>query len=74
MGGADLQMLPERMPAELMAQIDYKGSTCSGFCNDPVNGRAPFAEVNGKCVSEATVQKVINAIKEELGGVSHGSK
>lgn len=74
MGGADLQLLPERIPADLMAQVDFRGSTCSGFCNDPSNGRAPFADVNGKCVSEATIQKVMNAIREELREEKHGSK
>ena len=72
MGGADLQLLPERIPAEIMAQVDFKGSTCSGYCNDPSNGRAPFADVNGKRISEATIQKVLIAIKRELGGENYG--
>jgi len=74
MGGAELQLLPERIPAEIMNRIDFKGSTCSGFCNSPENGKAPFAEVNGKCIAEATVEKIVTAVREELGGVGYGSK
>lgn len=66
MGGAELPLLGEHLPEEWKEWVEVKGSTCLDYCNNPLNGRPPFVEVNGRCISEATVSKVKEAISKEL--------
>ncbi len=65
MGGADLQLLDEHLPEELVDRVVIKGSPCLEHCNNKdTNAKAPYVEINGKVMSDATVIKVVNAIKE----------
>ncbi len=66
MGGADLQLLDEQLPAELLAQVDIMGSPCLDCCNRDDSAQAPFVRVGDRIVSGATLSKVIEVIKEEL--------
>ncbi len=72
MGGEELQQVKEILSPKLMQQIDFRYSTCLGYCKEN-NKKPPFAEVNGKCISEATIEKIIRGletqIKEEGNGV-----
>ncbi|MBN1113612.1 MAG: DUF1450 domain-containing protein [Bacteroidales bacterium] len=66
MGGSELQLLEEHLPEELKKRVDIEGSICLGFCNSNEDEKPPFASVNGKCVSRASITKLINQIKKEL--------
>ena len=67
MGGADLQVIDEHIPEELLEFIDIKGAPCLEHCNKPIgNSKAPYVEIDGTVISDATVIKVVNAIKKAL--------
>ncbi len=67
MGGADLQVIDEHIPEELLDKVDIKGAPCLEYCNNPINNsKAPYVEIDGEVISDATVIKVVNAIKKAL--------
>lgn len=67
MGGADLQVIDEYLPEDMIDLVDLKGSPCLDHCNNPINqSKAPYVEVDGEVISDATISKVINAIKKVL--------
>ncbi|BDX36809.1 MAG TPA: (2Fe-2S) ferredoxin domain-containing protein [Tenuifilaceae bacterium] len=66
MGGAELQMLNEHLPIELKDKVNIKGSPCLNLCDSPENGRPPFATINGKRLSQVTIQSLIAEIHHEL--------
>lgn len=68
MGGSELWMLPEILPEELKSKVIFKGSPCLGHCNKEKPSRAPYVEVNGKVIHDASVSKIIEVIKDEIGG------
>jgi NADH:ubiquinone oxidoreductase subunit E len=67
MGGADLQLLFEHLPADLKDRVSIKGSPCLGLCDLPENGKPPFVLINGRSVSQASIQTLIDEIQSELG-------
>jgi len=69
MGGSELWTLPEILPEELKDKVVVKGSTCLGYCNNEKPVKAPYVEVNGKVIREASVSKIIEVIKDEIGGM-----
>lgn len=69
MGGAELQLLEEHMPAELADKVEISGTPCLDICNTGSSAKAPFVKVGGKIVSEATINKVIAAVREELNDI-----
>lgn len=69
MGGAELQLLDEHLPKELADKVEISGTPCLDICNNGNSGKAPFAKVGDKVISEATINKVITAIKEELNDI-----
>ena len=67
MGGAELQVIDEHLTDEVMEQVSIKGSPCLEHCNNVTNNtKAPYVEVNGEIISEATVAKVVEAINKAL--------
>ena len=48
MGGAELQLLDEQLPAELLAQVEIQGSPCLDCCNREDSQGAPFVKVGGR--------------------------
>ncbi|MCL2242329.1 MAG: hypothetical protein FWC04_07380 [Chitinispirillia bacterium] len=68
MGGSELLLLEEQLPDDLKAVTDVAGSPCAGICKrSEYSGaqadHAPFAEVNGKVIEQASVQKIIACLK-----------
>lgn len=66
MGGSELQVLGDYLPAELQHHVEIIGATCLDFCNQEGKGKAPFVLVGDTLVAQATIAKVINVIQEEL--------
>ncbi len=66
MGGAELQLIDEYIPEDIIERIDIKGAPCLDMCNKFDGPKAPFVQVGDRIVSDANVQKVIEVIKEEL--------
>lgn len=68
MGGAELQLLDESLPAELLARVEIQGSPCLGFCNSSESSQAPYVMVGSTKIAQANVSKVIDEIKSQLDG------
>jgi NADH:ubiquinone oxidoreductase subunit E len=66
MGGSELPLLSEMLPANLLEKVTIEGTTCIGACNDKSNRKPPFVEVNGKIIEQASINKIVEAIKKEL--------
>lgn len=65
MGGAELQLIDEHIPQELLPHVDISGSPCLDFC-EKVAGSAPYATVGGKVISQASINKIVAAVREQL--------
>ena len=68
MGGNNLQELNEIIPKKYGDKVEVTGSNCLGLCS--INweySRAPYVKVDDEVVTEATVEKVLNAIEKKLG-------
>ncbi len=66
MGGSEFTLLDEYLPADVMEKVEIEGATCLGACSYPKMGRPPFVEVNGRIIAEATIQKLVDIVKEEV--------
>ena len=69
MGGSELLLLEEQLPGDLMTITEIDGSPCSGICNrSEYEGtqadHAPFAQVDGKIIEQASAQKIIDCLRE----------
>ncbi len=65
MGGSSLLLLAEELPSDLEGRVSVCGSPCLGLCRaDQRDGKAPFALINGTVISSATVESVIEALRE----------
>lgn len=64
MGGSDLLLLEEHLPAEIKEDVVIEGSSCLTYCEDRNKGKAPFVEINGKLLEQATIPKILNYIDE----------
>ena len=68
MGGSNLQELNEIIPQKYGDKVEVSASNCLGLCS--INweySKAPYVKVNDEVVSEATVEKVLEAIEKKLG-------
>ena len=66
MGGSELQLLEEHLGSELIDRVEVSGTPCLDICNKGGTEKAPFVKVGDRVISEATISKVVIAIKEEL--------
>jgi len=66
MGAGHLLNLSEELPERLQGRVELSGSHCLGFCNDPSNGKPPFARVDQKLFSEVSVKSIIAACDQAL--------
>ena len=67
LGSFRLSALEEQLPPELADRVEVAGAACLGLCKDRNYGKAPFVRINGNCVVDnATIEKVLDALKEEL--------
>ena len=66
MGGAELQVLEEYLSPDVVDMIEISGSPCLDCCNQDGAGKAPFVKIGDQIISEASISKVVDAIKKEL--------
>lgn len=59
MGGSDLLLLEDHIPESLKQHVSIEGSNCLGFCEDRTKGKAPFVEINGELLEQATIPKIL---------------
>ena len=65
LGGADLLLLSEYLPAKIARDVEITGTPCLGFCHGDAAGKPPFALVDGKAMSSASVQSIVDRLTEE---------
>ena len=67
MGGANLQELNDVIPKKYGDKVEVMGSNCLGLCSiNWENSKAPYVKVDDEIVSEATVERVLEAIDRKL--------
>lgn len=64
MGASKLQELESLLPLELKGNVDIYAHTCLGLCQNTEFMQAPFVKINNVVVDKATVEKIIDKIKE----------
>ena len=67
MGGANLQELHDIVSKKYGDKVEVTASNCLGLCS--INweySKAPYVKVDDEVVSEATVEKVLEAIDKKL--------
>ena len=62
MGGSDLMLLPKVLDERGLSQVQVKGARCLGYCRDQGHDQAPYVHINGKLITRATVESVIDEI------------
>lgn len=68
MGASNLQELMEIVPDKYDKDVSIDGVSCLGLCSiaSEYSG-APYVKIDDDIISEATVEKVLNAIERKLG-------
>lgn len=67
MGGSNLHDLSEIVPKKYGDKVEVAGSNCLGLCS--INweySKAPYVKVDDVVITEATVEKVLEAIDKKL--------
>lgn len=75
LGGGHLLNLAEELPPRLKNHVDLRGAHCLKVCNDPSNGKPPFARVDQELISNASIESIVRACDLALlkgkGGGGH---
>lgn len=67
MGSANLQELIDIVPQKYGDKVEVSGVPCLGLCSsDWEFSKAPYVKVDDEIISEATVDKVIDAIDKKV--------
>ncbi|MFQ3547187.1 MAG: hypothetical protein SNJ56_02525 [Termitinemataceae bacterium] len=67
MGGSELLLLDDHIPARWKSRVELEGAPCLGYCKDKQNGKSPFATVDGEVIPSATIPEILKKIAEKLG-------
>lgn len=65
-GNREIKKVLENLPAEIKGCVEVKGAIDLDGCETQHKGGHPYIEINGKIMKEATTEKVLAVIKEEL--------
>ncbi len=68
LGGAQLLVIEDSLPIDVREKVVVEGAMCLEHCKDSSKGNAPFVLIDGDVMSEATVAKIIEALRARLGG------
>jgi NADH:ubiquinone oxidoreductase subunit E len=63
LGGAQLMLLEDMLPADIKDQVEVVGSPCLGVCKQKDMGKPPFAMVNDKILAEASIHSIVEYIR-----------
>ena len=68
MGGANLQELIEIIPRKYGNKVEVSSSPCLGMCAIQWNySKAPYVKIDEDIITEATVEKVLEAVDKKMG-------
>ncbi len=65
MGASELLLLEEELPTKIKDLVDIEGVTCLELCKSGNNSKAPYVLIDGEVHEGATLQGVIEIIKEK---------
>ncbi|MGI5173285.1 DUF1450 domain-containing protein [Treponema sp. OMZ 840] len=65
MGASEFLVLDDHLPADLKDKVEITGVTCLDKCKDAQCGKPPFVLVDGELIAEATVQNILEKIREK---------
>ncbi len=65
MGASELLLLEEELPADLKDKVEIEGITCLEACKGGSNSKAPYVLIDGEVHEGATLQSVIEIVKEK---------
>jgi NADH:ubiquinone oxidoreductase subunit E len=64
MGGSKLNNLKSQLPDDLKEKVYVEASVCLGCDKMTSDPKPPYAEVNGKLIEKANLDKIVAAIRE----------
>ena len=65
MGGAHLLTVEDELSADELEKVTIAASTCMGVCSECAED-SPFAKVNGKLISKANMELLVDTIREAI--------
>jgi NADH:ubiquinone oxidoreductase subunit E len=65
LGASHFQMLQQDLPAHLLERVTIEAKRCLGLCSSDQD-KAPFVAINGVILKDATLQKIIDTIDNEI--------
>ncbi len=66
MGASELLLLEDELPVEIKDKVEIEGVTCLELCKGGSNSKAPYVLIDGEIHEEASLQSVIDKIKEKV--------
>ncbi|MCK9455832.1 MAG: (2Fe-2S) ferredoxin domain-containing protein [Candidatus Riflebacteria bacterium] len=63
LGGAQMMILEDCLPADIKDEVEVVGSSCLQKCHEP-NAKPPFVLINDYLMESASMTKVIDYIRE----------
>lgn len=64
LGGAQLMMLEDLIPAEFRDQVEIVGSACLQACRQGGNGQPPFVKINDYLMESASIAKIVDYLRK----------
>ena len=65
LGGAELLLLEEYLPAGIRKETEITGVPCLGFCQTGASMKPPFVLIDGAVIGEASIQKIVDCLVGE---------
>ncbi len=66
MGASELLLLEDELSEDIKEKVEIEGLTCLELCKGGSNSKAPYVLIDGEVHEEATLQSVIEKIKEKV--------
>ena len=64
LGGAQLMMLEDVMPAEFKDQVEIVGSACLQACRLGNDAHPPFVKINDYLMDSASIHKILDYLRK----------
>lgn len=69
MSGNHLNDIAASLKAKYGDCVEVAGTNCLGMCSQS-HSKAPFAQINGDIIAEASIEKLISEIDKRLKGLN----
>lgn len=68
LGASKLLAVEELLPPEWAGKVEVKGLPCMNLCDNEQICGAPFVRLNGEVIDHATPEKILEGLRQLLGG------